>query len=361
MVERGYASYLHWLEMSGRLMADEAPEQRATPERIDAYRAYLDGKVEPTTIRLRLFDLSRALSVIAPRMDARFLRHRINAYPERGDRLAKRTRMQNWEVLLQLGLDLMEMAANKPSPTRRDAVIYRDGLLIAVLACRLMRLRNLTSIEMERHLREIDARWSLLFAGNETKNHREWANSWPERLVSHLIRYLEVYRPLLLDGRYDGHHLWISQRPGPLTDNGIYYAITTRTKAAFGRSVDPHLFRDCAATSIHHAANVRLARHALGHARYETTQDYYNQALCIEASDNLNEAMQKRQQRLRRGFACLSAHQRLEHVRRGDLTWADYRPEACRPMGGLQRDGKIAGRIAGTSVPRGRIPKLIEC
>jgi hypothetical protein len=65
MVERGYASYLHWLEMSGRLMADEAPEQRATPERIDAYRAYLDGKLEPTTIRLRLFALARALSVIA--------------------------------------------------------------------------------------------------------------------------------------------------------------------------------------------------------------------------------------------------------------------------------------------------------
>ena len=93
----------------------------------------------------------------------------------------------------------------------------------------------------------------------------------------------------------DGNHLWVSQRAGPLTDSGIYYAITTRTKAAFGKSINPHLFRDCAATSIavHDPANVQLARFALGHASYRTSQDYYNQALCIEASDSLNAAMDR--------------------------------------------------------------------
>jgi site-specific recombinase XerD len=295
MVERGYASFLHWLEASGLLMSEETPEQRTVPERIEAYRAYLDGKVKPTTIRLRLYDLKRALGVLAPRMDVSFLKRRIRAYPKQGDRLRKRGRMQDLAALLQLGLDLMSEAASKPHPTRRDAVIYRDGLLIAILAYRLMRLRNLTSIEMERHLQQAEMLWSLQFAPNETKNHRAWLNSWPEELVPHLRQYLRVYRPILMDGRYDGNHLWVSQRSGPLTDNGIYYAITTRTKAAFGQSVNPHLFRDCAATSlaIHDPANVQLARHALGHCRYRTTQDYYNQAQCIEASDNLNTAMDR--------------------------------------------------------------------
>jgi integrase len=218
-VGRGYASFLHWLDLSGLLSADEGPEQRTTPERIEAYCAYLGGKVRPTTIYSRLIDVVRALSVLAPGMDTGFIRKRSYCYPKRGDRLAKRARM----------------------------------------------------------------------------------NAWPELLVPYLLQYLDVYRPLLLAGRYDGNHLWVSQRPGPLTDNGIYYAITTRTKAAFGDRVNPHLFRDCAATSlaIHDPANVQLARHALGHAHYRTTQDFYNQARSVEASESLNEAMQKRRQRPR--------------------------------------------------------------
>jgi len=30
----------------------------------------------------------------------------------------------------------------------------------------------------------------------------------------------------------------------------IYIRITTRTRDGFGRAINPHLFRDCAATSI---------------------------------------------------------------------------------------------------------------
>lgn len=294
-VGRAYATYFNWLGLTGQLRTDELPEQRFTPERIDAYCRYLEAGVKPTTVRSQLTDLVRALSVLAPRLDVSFIRRRSSCYPKRGDPLAKRARLQEQAALLQLGLDLMEEAENTAAPTRRDAVRYRDGLLIAVLASRVMRLRNLTSIEIRGHLMEIDTQWSLTFAATETKNHRSWTNSWPERLVPHLLRYLEFYRLLLMDGRYHGNHLWISKRPGPLTDNGIYYAVTTRTKVAFGKSVNPHLFRDAAATSlaVHDPANVQLSRHILGHASYRTAQDYYNQARSLEASSNLNAAIEK--------------------------------------------------------------------
>jgi integrase len=301
MVERAYASFLHWLEDSGQLKAEEAPEQRASPERINAYCTYLDGKIELTTIHLRLYGLSRALSVLAPHADVSFISRHIRAYPRQGDRLEKRARMQDPAVLLQLGFDLMDEAESEAAPTRRNAVVYRDGLMIALLACRVMRLRNLTSVDLERRLQETGSGWSLRFEADETKNHRAWINSWPVLLVPHLVQYIELHRPLLMDGRYEGSQLWISQRPGPLTDNGIYYAITTRTKAAFCTSLNPHLFRDCVATAIaiHDPGNVQLARLALGHASYRTTQDYYNQALCIEASDSLNTVVDRLRQRRR--------------------------------------------------------------
>jgi integrase len=49
--------------------------------------------------------------------------------------------------------------------------------------------------------------------------------------------------------------------------------------------VNPHLFRDCAATSIavHHGAHVGIAAGALGHIDPRTTEQYYNQAGMIEA------------------------------------------------------------------------------
>src|SRR5690606_12010003 len=105
--------------------------------------------------------------------------------------------------------------------------------------------------------------------------------------------YLEIYRPMLMDGRYHGDNLWISERPGPLTENGIYYAIVTRTKDAFGYPVNPHLFRDAAATSlaVHDPASVQVGRHVLGHADYRTFEKHYKQAQSIEASSSLNMAL----------------------------------------------------------------------
>ena len=229
-VGRAWATLLRWLELTGQLGNDTLPEQRMTPERLDAYCTYLAA------------------------------------------------------------------AAHGDVPTRRRAVQYRDGLLIAVLACRNMRRGNLTSVEIDRHLIHVDGQWSLIFTKAETKNHRLWINAWPQQLVSHLRRYLDIYRPLLLRGRHDGNELWISQRPGPLTAHGIYCAVTARTKAAFGRSVNPHLFRDAAATSlaIHDPANIAITRHVLGHAAHRTSEDSYNQARSIEASTSLNAVLEQR-------------------------------------------------------------------
>lgn len=141
----------------------------------------------------------------------------------------------------------------------------------------------------------------LAFSGSETKAHKPSSGVWPKDLEPHLMRYLDIYRPLLCNGRYNGDRLWVSQRPGPLTDNGIYYAITTRTRTAFGQSVNPHLFRDCAATSVavDTPENIRLIHHLIGNS-FATMQKHYNQARSIEASAKLNSAVEKLRRRRRR-------------------------------------------------------------
>ena len=57
----------------------------------------------------------------------------------------------------------------------------------------------------------------------------------------------------------------------------IYDRIRARTKDKFGVAMNPHLFRDAAATTVAIAdpANVRLAAPLLGHRTFTTTEKYY--------------------------------------------------------------------------------------
>jgi integrase len=57
------------------------------------------------------------------------------------------------------------------------------------------------------------------------------------------------------------------------------------TRKAFGHSVNPHLFRDSAATAlaINDPIHVRLAAPLLGHRTFSTIERNYIQAQTIEA------------------------------------------------------------------------------
>ena len=72
----------------------------------------------------------------------------------------------------------------------------------------------------------------------------------------------------------------------PMTDNGIYIRIVARTREGLGQPINPHLFRDCVATSIaiDDPAHVGIASRLLGHRTGSTTERHYNQARSVEAS-----------------------------------------------------------------------------
>ena len=78
-----------------------------------------------------------------------------------------------------------------------------------------------------------------------------------------------------------------------MTGMALYDRIRQHTRDVFGHPVNPHLFRDCAATSlaIDDPAHVRLAASLLGHRRLATTERYYNQAGALEAAHRLQAVM----------------------------------------------------------------------
>ncbi len=124
----------------------------------------------------------------------------------------------------------------------------------------------------------------VLQAGN-TKSHEPIEFPLPELLTPYLTRYLEHYR-LLFRKADASDALWLSAKGGALGAEAIYEQICQRTEATFGFAVSPHLFRDCAVTTIARESPelLAVARDLLTHAKIETTLRYYSQAKTVDAA-----------------------------------------------------------------------------
>jgi site-specific recombinase XerD len=182
------------------------------------------------------------------------------------------------------------------------AAQYRDGLVIALLAARPLRLSNLAALTLDRHLVRTSDGFMLRIAPAETKNHRPIEVPLPAALVPFVERYLTTHRPHLLRGtgrRGPGaarEALWVSRSGGAMAQSSIRARIYACTAAAFGTALPPHLFRDAAATSValEMPAHVESTRVILGHADPRTVERHYNQARAVEASRAYQEALARR-------------------------------------------------------------------
>jgi len=79
--------------------------------------------------------------------------------------------------------------------------------------------------------------------------------------------------------------LWVSTDGSPMTEMAIYDRIRTHTQRAFGTPINPHLFRDAAATTLAIAdpVHVRVAAPLLGHRTFRTTERHYQHAQSLDA------------------------------------------------------------------------------
>ena len=255
---------------------DQPLALRPTPARIGAYLDHLATTVGTVGRHSYIRHLADALRVMAPGQDWAWLQRVVARLETQRRPRPKPPRMVDARRLLALGYALMDGADQWLAETERNAASllgYRDGLMIALLAARPLRRRNFAAIAIGRELIRVGAAWHLVFAAAETKAGRPIEAILPDRLVPYLERYLIAVRPRFPGAdRHKG--LWAGLKSRAITGQAIYDAITQRTRAAFGHAVHPHLFRDCAATTIAIAAPgcIGVARDLLGHASLATTE-----------------------------------------------------------------------------------------
>ena len=290
---KGYGRWLTFLITTGQYEPDREPELRVTPEHVRNYVEELQEQVSSWTTWGRIAELLAVARAFSPGLDwswliriARFL------YTNGRDSKVKTQRLRPAHEIAAWAYARMDEIVADP-PLRDPASHYRDALMIGMLiTCPAMRLKNLSMIRIGTHLTKHTDSYFLSFSREETKTDRPLSFPVPESLSVYIDHYMEQVRPeLMISDETD--RLWITRYGQPMKGKTIFDRITTVTERAFGASINPHLFRDCAVTWVatDDPEHIGTAPHILGHTDQRTTEKHYLQANAIVAGRRLRQSI----------------------------------------------------------------------
>ena len=301
---RGYGRWLDFLIQSGRLRADDQPGDRVTRQAVRAYVEHLRRSCAPYTVYTRLAELCSTIRVMAPGghwvwLKAAVSRMNHNARQQAGIKeTVSSARLFGWS-LRELGA--LADAIGETGPSIGQAAHYRNLLMVALLSARPIRLRNLTMIEIGRHIVRNSSGYDLVFGRDETKTGTPIETSVPDDLTGPMDSYIERVRPILAGGK-ETARLWLNQYGAPMKEHGLYMQIVKVTERDFGHRINPHRFRDCVATTIaiEDSEHAQIIAPILGHSSMRTAERHYNHARQLEAAHNYQTEILSLRRRLNR-------------------------------------------------------------
>jgi integrase len=280
-IQKAVANYLRFERDRGALQDGQTIAQLLTENSLRDYIALLRRRLAPRSIVTQLGHLSLAVSVVAPDADRTLIKMAVaRLTPTAAPTRKKGRRPVSPVVLLELGQKLMAgWQARRAHDPRLNAMDYRDGLMIAFLALCPVRLGNLAHMQIGSHLRFEGAIARITFTAQEMKGGRPLEFDWPDELRQGLDFYLRRVHPILYHLPQIGAPLWpsLQRRKRQMGASGIYTRIMQVTVKHLGRPINPHMFRDAAATFVAETAPERaqLAAGVLQHRNLQITKDHY--------------------------------------------------------------------------------------
>jgi integrase/recombinase XerD len=280
--------FLGFLQIKERSALALPPAERLTKERVRAFADHLAETNIPRSVAIQFDALYKAARILLPEHDLACLKSikgRLHsAAPAQHAGGPAITSLQ----ILQVGLSLMdENAQMEGEPvTLTQAILYRDGLMIALLAFAPLRRKNLASLEIGRHLiGDGDERY-IVIPASETKTRTPIEFAVPALLLPYLDIYLAILRPRLLKTSSSCQALWVSPRAAALRYGAIGDIVSRHTSSRLGIRLTPHDTRDAAATTwaLADPSKIGTASDLLSHAVGRTMQKHYNRAKGVEAS-----------------------------------------------------------------------------
>lgn len=288
-----YARWLGYLMHYDRLALEHAPAERLTTTAVRSYVKHLSSELAPRTVVSSLVGLKVMMKAMAPQADWRWLADACNALNRSSKpRNLKGPRVRPTGEIYAAAFRELDRLLSTPLTRRIDRVAYRDTLMLAMMAARPLRLKNFTNIRIGEHLLRQAGTWILLIPGEETKNGQTLEYALPTSLAPYLQVYLDRVRESFCNAHTD-EALWLEFMGAPLRCHSIYGRIILVTKRLLGVGINPHLLRDCAATSLstESPAAARSAAALLGHRYFSTTERYYVRANQLDASRTINATL----------------------------------------------------------------------
>jgi integrase/recombinase XerD len=240
------------------------------------------------SVAIYLADLRRGMEVLCPDADLHCLRRaaaraRRHARPD-----DKAMRVADSRDLKSVGTRMMrEAAALAPGP--RAALQFRNGLMIAILSMRPVRVRNLSETEVDVNV-GLDDHGGAWIRYSTSKNDRPYAAPLDADLAPFVRTYLERMRPVLLRGART-QAFWIDRYGKPLGRKEMTRVVTSNTRRHFGRPLSPHLFRHSLLTTLTTITPtaVTLGAALLGNVDGPTVRRHYDLARSSAASRTLQD------------------------------------------------------------------------
>jgi hypothetical protein len=271
--EMAFGRYQQFLSQYGLTDIGPAPSL----DNLRAFANHLGATLAPYSVMAHLSQVIAAVRLMVPEADL----HDANAAIQRFATTVKAVRSSKDRVrspidLIAIGKTMMVEADDGTLKERPAAREFRTGALIMGAALCPLRHRNWRMMRIGEQVDLESGR--VFFKASEMKRKKDMEFQLPPELLLVFRRYVETYRPHLLNfGVHDQGYLWPGPTGGMTHRNALGIAVCTamlkRTKIKFNF----HLFRHSAATFVSEITpgRTRMVSGVLHHARLSTANKYY--------------------------------------------------------------------------------------
>jgi integrase len=277
---------LGFLQRANRFRADVAAAGQVTPVNVGAYLADLKSRVSSVTAYNCISKLRRVASLIAPDANFGWLSEIENDLAFVMEPRSKFERFVFTQVLVEAGLNLVSEARRSTKDPLSRARCVRNGLMVALIACCPIRLKNFAALEIGKTFTQNQDGWWITLSRETTKNGRPDDRPVPELLFPAIELYLDNARQILLGEAPDTNGLWISSTTNmSMTKKNLGILISKITLETVGVDVSPHLFRMAgSSTSALYAGELPcLGSALLGHTDQRINEEHYRRVSSIKA------------------------------------------------------------------------------
>jgi hypothetical protein len=172
MLENAFGQFLGFCERTGRLDPFATATGHIQKELIDDFIDELRVRVSSVTRASWLQRVHHMARLLAPERDFSWLQDIVSQLKDEERPRPKAHRIVDTTRIVRAGINLMESAEKGGGTNLQRALLFRDGLMIALLGLCPIRLKNFAGLTIGRHIRRDDTGWWIFLDRNETKTKR---------------------------------------------------------------------------------------------------------------------------------------------------------------------------------------------